>query len=154
MSVKKFRKIKKEGSNTAYSVPYAVQTVGAQRFAGFADDAYRKFLNLFYETYFLWKYIEIYCRYCRWSIRNVVISMVWGAYSRAYSTHTVVYITTYTVGEYEQTVNKCGKVIGQTRLMDRKGDGIMRIGRDKERLRKEKRNGERTRPVDGHLADR
>ena len=54
---KKFRKIKKEGQNTAYSVPYAVQTVGAQWFAGFAYGAYPNFLNLFYETYFLWKYI-------------------------------------------------------------------------------------------------
>ena len=35
--------------------------------------------------------------------------MVWGAYSRAYGTHTVVYITTYTVGECEQTVNKWAK---------------------------------------------
>lgn len=73
---KKFQKIKKEGSNTAYSVPYAVQTVVAQWFAGFAYGAYRNFLNLFYETYFLWKYIEIYCRYCRWSIKKIDISMV------------------------------------------------------------------------------
>ena len=41
----------------------------------------------------------------------------------------MVYITPYTVGEYEQTVNKTGKVIGQTRLMDGEEDEIMGVGR-------------------------
>ena len=48
----------------------------------------------------------------------------------------MVYITTYTVGEYEQIVNKTKKVIGQTRLMDGEGDEIIGVGR--ERPRKEK----------------